>query len=63
VTEIEGAKTFYPAEAYHQDYLERNPTRGCALSKPWWVTKKAPSEPSPTQAPAAPAAPAPASAG
>jgi peptide methionine sulfoxide reductase msrA/msrB len=56
VTEIEPAKTFFAAEAYHQDYLEKNPTRGCALSKPWWVTKKAPAEPWPTPAPAAPAA-------
>lgn len=55
VTEIETAKTFYPAEPYHQDYLERNPTRGCALSKPWWVTKKAPTEPWPAPAAAAPA--------
>lgn len=26
VTTIETGKTFYPAEAYHQDYLARNPT-------------------------------------
>lgn len=25
VTKIEPGKTFYPAEAYHQDFLERNP--------------------------------------
>lgn len=54
VTEIEAAKTFYPAEAYHQDYLENNPHRGCSLAKPWWVTKQAPTEPGPAaSAPAA----------
>jgi peptide methionine sulfoxide reductase msrA/msrB len=42
VTEIEPAKTFYTAETYHQDYLEKNPTRGCHIGKPWWLTKKAP---------------------
>ena len=42
VTEIEPAKTFYSAETYHQDYLEKNPTRGCHIGKPWWLTKKAP---------------------
>ncbi|OQM74958.1 peptide-methionine (S)-S-oxide reductase [Pseudaminobacter manganicus] len=26
VTTVETGKTFYPAEAYHQDFLERNPT-------------------------------------
>ncbi len=26
VTTIEPGKTFYPAEAYHQDFLARNPT-------------------------------------
>ena len=63
VTEIEAAKTFYPAEAYHQDYLERNPTRGCSLSKPWWTNKKAPTEPWPSAAAAPTAAATPASAG
>ncbi len=41
VTEIEPAKTFYAAETYHQDYLEKNPSRGCHIGKPWWLTKKA----------------------
>ncbi len=41
VTEIEPAKTFFPAEAYHQDYLEQHPERGCHIGKPWWLTKKA----------------------
>ena len=26
VTTLEGAKPFYPAEDYHQDFLTRNPT-------------------------------------
>ncbi len=26
VTTVEPGKTFYPAEAYHQDFLARNPT-------------------------------------
>lgn len=34
VTQIERAKTFYPAEAYHQDYIEK--TGGaCHVSNPW----------------------------
>ena len=41
VTEIEPAKTFYSAEAYHQDYLEKNPDRGCHIGKPWWLEKAA----------------------
>ena len=28
VTTIEASRTFYPAEAYHQDFLLRNPTHG-----------------------------------
>lgn len=32
VTEIADAVPFYPAEAYHQDYFERNPGQGyCAI--------------------------------
>ncbi len=41
VTEIEPAKTFHLAETYHQDYLEKNPSRGCHIGKPWWMTAKA----------------------
>lgn len=60
VTEIEPAAEFFVAEPYHQDYLERNPTRGCALSKPWWTLKQEPTEawPAVAAAPAAPTAPA-----
>ena len=25
VTQVEAARSFYPAEAYHQNYFERNP--------------------------------------
>jgi len=42
VTEIEPAKTFFPAEIYHQDYLEKNPERGCHIGKPWWLSQKTP---------------------
>jgi peptide-methionine (S)-S-oxide reductase len=32
VTEISPAETFYPAEAYHQDYFKNNPNQGyCAF--------------------------------
>lgn len=40
VTEIEPAKTFFSAEDYHQDYLEKHPERGCHIGKPWWLAKK-----------------------
>lgn len=34
VTQVEAAKTFYPAEDYHQDYIEK--TGGaCHVSNPW----------------------------
>jgi peptide-methionine (S)-S-oxide reductase len=26
VTRIEGNRRFFPAEAYHQDFMDRNPT-------------------------------------
>ncbi|MCB9858264.1 MAG: bifunctional methionine sulfoxide reductase B/A protein [Phycisphaerales bacterium] len=34
VTKIEKAKTFYPAEAYHQDYVETT-GRACHVANPW----------------------------
>jgi peptide methionine sulfoxide reductase msrA/msrB len=34
VTEIEKAKTFYPAEAYHQDYIATT-GRACHVTNPW----------------------------
>ncbi len=34
VTEIEKAKTFFPAEDYHQDYIERT-GRTCHVADPW----------------------------
>jgi peptide methionine sulfoxide reductase msrA/msrB len=42
VTEIEPAKTYFPAETYHQDYLEKNPERGCHIGKPWWLSQESP---------------------
>ncbi|MEY3025925.1 MAG: Peptide methionine sulfoxide reductase MsrA 2 [Planctomycetota bacterium] len=39
VTEIEPAKTFFAAEDYHQDYLVKNPQRGCHIGKPWWMVQ------------------------
>lgn len=34
VTEVEPAKTFYPAEDYHQDYVEKT-GRACHVANPW----------------------------
>lgn len=34
VTELEAAKTFYPAEEYHQDYIEKT-GRACHVRDPW----------------------------
>jgi peptide methionine sulfoxide reductase msrA/msrB len=34
VTEVEPAKTFWPAEDYHQDYIEKT-GRACHVSNPW----------------------------
>jgi peptide methionine sulfoxide reductase msrA/msrB len=34
VTEVEAAKTFYPAEDYHQDYIEKT-GRACYVKNPW----------------------------
>ena len=41
VTEIEPAKSFFLAEEYHQDYIEKNPQRGCHIGQPWWLTEQA----------------------
>ncbi len=32
VTEVQPAPTFYPAEAYHQDYYANNPTQGYCMA-------------------------------
>ena len=34
VTLVEPAKTFYPAEEYHQDYIEKNGAF-CHVANPW----------------------------
>jgi methionine-S-sulfoxide reductase len=34
VTQIEAAKTFYAAEEYHQDYIEKT-GRACHVTNPW----------------------------
>ncbi|MFG0331669.1 MAG: bifunctional methionine sulfoxide reductase B/A protein [Phycisphaerales bacterium] len=34
VTEVEPAETFYPAEEYHQDYIEKT-GRACRVTNPW----------------------------
>lgn len=34
VTEVEAAKTFYPAEDYHQDYIAKT-GRACHVKNPW----------------------------
>lgn len=40
VTEVEPAKTFYPAEDYHQDYIV-NTGRACHVRNPWTVEEEA----------------------
>ena len=34
VTAVEAAKTFWPAEDYHQDYIEKT-GRACHVKNPW----------------------------
>jgi peptide methionine sulfoxide reductase msrA/msrB len=34
VTQLEAAQTFYPAEEYHQDYVEKS-GRACHVANPW----------------------------
>ncbi|MDA0803528.1 MAG: bifunctional methionine sulfoxide reductase B/A protein [Planctomycetota bacterium] len=40
VTVIEPAAEFFPAEDYHQDYVQKN-GRACHLGNPWWLRKSA----------------------
>jgi peptide methionine sulfoxide reductase msrA/msrB len=46
VTVIEPARTFYPAEAYHQDYVERT-GRVCHVGNPWPEVLAAPKDAAP----------------
>jgi len=39
VTELEQAKTFYPAEKYHQDYIAKT-GRACHVTDPWPILAK-----------------------
>ncbi len=39
VTELEPAKTFYPAEQYHQDYIAKT-GRACHVTNPWPILAK-----------------------
>lgn len=39
VTQVEKAKTFYPAEDYHQDYIVKNKA-SCHVTDPWKEEKK-----------------------
>jgi methionine-S-sulfoxide reductase len=34
VTQVEAAKTFWPAEEYHQDYIDKNGV-ACHVADPW----------------------------
>ena len=46
MTVIEPARTFYPAEAYHQDYVERT-GRVCHVGNPWPEVLAAPKDAAP----------------
>ena len=53
VTEVEAANTFYPAEDYHQDYIETT-GRSCHVTNPWPQLEQATGS---DKAPPAPAKP------
>lgn len=60
VVELQPLRNWWPAEEYHQDYLEKNPGGYCHVD--FAMLRRVPAAVAPIAAPAAPASPSPASA-